>query len=80
MADANYLSMGLHRCGPADFAGIMGVSERTLRRWHVSGKLPAGELPSGRRFYTERHYAACGGDPDSFAKLLESRGKGGGPG
>ena len=77
MADANYLSQGLYRCSPIEFAGIMSVSERTLRRWHVSGKLPAGVLPSGRRFYTERHYGACGGDPGEFPDMLARARKGG---
>lgn len=37
-----------------NFAKKIGVTTRTLARWHESGKLvPAFVLPSGERRYTE---------------------------
>lgn len=47
------------RWSPAEFAALVGVSVRTLKRWHDSGKLVAGSYPSGRRFYTQAHYEEC---------------------
>lgn len=71
MADIdNNLGMGSNRCSAPEFARLLGVSTRTLKRWDSAGTLPAGRLPSGRLFYTERHYAACGGDPDAFEALV----------
>lgn len=55
------------RCAPGVFAAMIGVAVKTLQRWDRNGKLPAGHYPSGRRFYTAEHYAACGGDPGLFA-------------
>ena len=69
--DKKDLAMGLNRCSISDFARFAGVSTRTLKRWDAAGTLPAGRLPSGRLFYTERHYAACGGDPEAFVRLVD---------
>lgn len=46
---------------PKEFAALLNVSVRTLKRWHDSGKLVACQKPSGRRFYTKAHYARCFG-------------------
>lgn len=51
----------LDRWTPAEFSMLAGVSVRTLKRWHDSGKLVANVLPSGRRFYTRSQYDACFG-------------------
>lgn len=57
---------GARRWSPRDFARMIGVSTRTLSRWDSSGSLKAARLPSGRKFYTAEHYAACGGDASAF--------------
>lgn len=64
------LGSGVVRCSAAEFARAVGVSQRTLKRWDTSGKLVAGRLPSGRMFYTELHYGACGGSPEKFAEAI----------
>ncbi len=35
-----------------EIAKILGVTVTTIQRWDRSGKLKAGRLPSGHRFYT----------------------------
>lgn len=69
----DYISGSIYRCRPAEFALLVGVSVKTLQRWDRTGKLSAGRMPSGRRFYTELHYAACGGDAAMFKSLTEGR-------
>ena len=39
-----------------EFASLINVCERTLRRWDENGKFPASRLPSGKRVYTQEHY------------------------
>lgn len=43
------------RCRPSEFAALVGVSVRTLRRWDASGFLVASRTVGGRRFYTALH-------------------------
>lgn len=58
------------RWTPSEFSVLIGVSVRTLKRWHDVGKLVANTLPSGRRFYTREHYARCfGPDQKSDSKF-----------
>lgn len=66
----DYIFGSRYRCKPSEFARLISVSVKTLQRWDRSGKLCAGRTPSGRRFYTELHYAACGGDASRFDALI----------
>jgi hypothetical protein len=53
---------GLEQVGPAlygprwqvELARALGVSDRTVRRWAVSGDLPAHHLPAVRKLIAER--------------------------
>ena len=36
-----------------EFAHIIGVNVKTLKRWHDSNKLVAKILPNGRRYYIQ---------------------------
>lgn len=42
---------------PWEFALMIGVSERTLRRWDKAGVFIACRNPLGRPYYTRQHYA-----------------------
>jgi DNA-binding transcriptional MerR regulator len=42
-----------------EFAQLVGVSDRTLRRWDNSGMFRAYRTPSGRPYYTDKHYVQC---------------------
>jgi len=42
-----------------EFAQLIGVSDRTLRRWDNSGMFRAYRTPSGRPYYTDKHYVQC---------------------
>lgn len=64
------------RCNTSTFAKLIGVTMKTLQRWDADGKLKAGRYPSGRRFYTEEHYRACGGDPERFSELIRAQKEG----
>lgn len=39
-----------------EFAQLIGVSDRTLRRWDNQGKFCAYRTPTGRPYYTNKHY------------------------
>jgi len=39
-----------------EFARLIGVSDRTLRRWDNTGTFCAYRTPSGRPYYTDKHY------------------------
>ena len=39
-----------------EFAQLIGVSDRTLRRWDNTGTFCAYRTPSGRPYYTQKHY------------------------
>ena len=41
---------------PGEFAGMIGVTVKTLQRWDREGILIAGRTPTGRRFYTYSQY------------------------
>ena len=41
---------------PKDFAELLGVSVKTLRRWDREGSLKANRTPTDRRYYTYDHY------------------------
>ena len=45
------------------FAELLNVSTRTLRRWDNDGKLIAYRTPTGDRFYTEEQYKIYMGIP-----------------
>jgi putative resolvase len=38
------------------FGKLIGISNRTLQRWDVSGRLVSHKTATGRRFYTEEQY------------------------
>jgi DNA-binding transcriptional MerR regulator len=40
----------------SEFAQKIGVSARTLRRWDEMGTFRAYRTPSGRPYYTSKHY------------------------
>lgn len=40
----------------SEFAQKIGVSARTLRRWDDTGTFRAYRTPSGRPYYTSKHY------------------------
>lgn len=40
----------------SEFAQLICVSVRTLRRWDHKGLFPACRTPSGRPYYTSNHY------------------------
>ena len=41
---------------PKDFAGLLGVSVKTLQRWDREGILKANRTPTDRRYYTYDQY------------------------
>ena len=41
---------------PKDFAELLGVSVKTLRRWDREGSLKANRTPTDGRYYTCDHY------------------------
>ncbi len=41
---------------PKDFAGLLGVSVKTLQRWDRDGVLKANRTPTDRRYYTYDQY------------------------
>ena len=41
---------------PKDFAGLIGVSVKTLQRWDREGTLKANRTPTNRRYYTYDQY------------------------
>lgn len=47
----------------SQFAELLNVSTRTLRRWDNDGKLIAYRTPTGDRFYTEEQYKIYMGIP-----------------
>lgn len=46
---------------PREAAEILGVNERTLRRWDAEGKISTIRTPSGQRRYNVESYAADSG-------------------
>ena len=41
---------------PKDYAELLGVSVKTLQRWHREGILKANRTPTDRRYYTYEQY------------------------
>lgn len=41
---------------PNEFAKMVGVSTRTLRRWDASGLLKAYRTPTNQKYYTREQY------------------------
>lgn len=41
---------------PKDFAGLLGISVKTLQRWDRDGILKANRTPTNRRYYTYDQY------------------------
>ena len=50
---------------PKDFAGLLGVSVKTLQRWDREGILKANRTPTDRRYYTYDQYLQFKGDRKS---------------
>lgn len=40
----------------SEFAKLIGVCTKTLRRWDEKGLLKSHRTPTGHRFYTEEQY------------------------
>lgn len=47
----------------SEFAELLGVCTRTLRRWDEDELLKAYRTPTGHRFYTEEQYKTYMGIP-----------------
>lgn len=41
---------------PKEFAGLLGVSTKTLQRWDKDGRLKASRTPTNRCYYTREDY------------------------
>lgn len=46
----------MYKYNVSEFAKMIGVSDRTLRRWDNAGMFCACRTPSGRPYYTDKHY------------------------
>lgn len=59
---------------PKDFAGLLGVSVKTLQRWDRDGVLKSNRTPTNRRYYTYNQYLKyIGADKtDKTIEILES--------
>lgn len=47
----------------SEFAKLIGVCTKTLRRWDEKGLLKSHRTPTGHRFYTEEQYKNYMGIP-----------------
>ena len=50
---------------PQEFAGMLGVTVKTLQRWDNDGKLKAFRTPTDRRYYTHKQYVDYMGEGNS---------------
>ena len=50
------------------FAQLIGVSDRTLRRWDNEGTFCAFRTPAGRPYYTDTHYLQYSHSDSRFIK------------
>ena len=55
---------------PQDFAGMLGVSVKTLQRWDREGKLKAFRTPSNRRYYTHKQYVNYTNESKPIGKVI----------
>lgn len=46
---------------PKQFGELIGASPRTLQRWAKAGSLIPHRWPSGRPYYTDKHFEALDG-------------------
>lgn len=58
---------------PKEASSILGVNERTLRRWEEAGNIQAIRTPSGQRRYNIDSYAAQAKSGDNRAVVVYAR-------